>query len=227
MGIFSRLGDIINANLNALLDKAEDPEKIVRLMIQEMEDALVEVRSHAAKAIAERKERQRFLTQIDQQMLDWEARAELAIRKGREDLAKGALVEKSQLSERRAAVEREVQLISDQVVKLNDDIAGLQAKLADAKNRQRAIILKSRHAETTLKVRGHTHSTKIDEMLERFEYAERRIDRIEAEAESLELGRGRTVAQQIAELEAEDKISAELEALKARMQQGRNVEPGN
>lgn len=219
MGIFSRLSDIINANLNSLLDKAEDPEKIVRLMIQEMEDAMVEVRSHAAKAIAERKERERFLGQIDQQVLDWEARAELAIRKGRDDLAKGALVEKSQLAERRAAVEREVQLISDQVAKLNDDIAGLQAKLADAKNRQRAIILKSRHADATLKVRGHTHSNKIDEMLERFEYAERRIDRIEAEAESLDLGRGRTVAQQIAELEAEDKISAELEALKARVAQ--------
>lgn len=217
MGIFSRFSDIINANLNSLLDKAEDPEKIVRLMIQEMEDALVEVRSHAAKAIAERKERERFLYQIDQQALDWEARAELAIRKGRDDLARGALVEKTQLAERRVGVEREVQLITEQVTKLNDDIGSLQAKLADAKNRQRAILLKARHADATLKVRGHTHSSKLDQMLERFEYAERRIDRIEAEAESLDLGRGRTIAQQIAELESEDKISAELEALKSRL----------
>lgn len=219
MGMFSRLSDIINANLNALLDKAEDPEKIVRLMIQEMEDALVEVRSHAAKAIAERKERERFLQQIDQQALDWEARAELAIRKGRDDLARGALVEKSQLAERRVAVEREVALITEQVAKLNDDIGSLQSKLADAKNRQRAILLKARHADATLKVRGATHTSKLDQMMERFEYAERRIDRIEAEAESLDLGRGRSIAQQIAELEAEDKIHAELEALKARLAQ--------
>jgi phage shock protein A len=217
MGIFSRFSDIINANLNSLLDKAEDPEKIVRLMIQEMEDALVEVRSHAAKAIAERKERERFLHQIDQQAMDWQARAELAIRKGRDDLARGALIENAQLAERRVSVEREVQLITEQVTKLNDDIGSLQAKLADAKNRQRAILLKSRHADATLKVRGHTHSSKLDQMLERFEYAERRIDRIEAEAESLDLGRGRTIAQQIAELESEDKISAELEALKSRL----------
>ena len=92
MGIFSRLSDIINSNVNALLDKAEDPEKILRLMVQEMEDTLVELRTAAAKSIAERKERERFLISLETEQADWNARAELAINKGRDDLAKSALL---------------------------------------------------------------------------------------------------------------------------------------
>jgi len=219
MGIFSRLTEIANANINALLDKAEDPEKIVRLMIQEMEDALVEVRSHAAKSIAERKERERLLSNLDQQLLDWEAKAELAVRKGRDDLARSALLERAALVDRRVAIEKEVHLMVEQVAKLNDDIANLNAKLGDAKNRQRAILLKARHAEATLTTRGHTNNPRLHDMLDRFEHAERRIDRIEAEAEAMDLGRGRSVSQQIAELERDDKITLELQALKSRLEQ--------
>lgn len=219
MGVFSRLSDIINANLNSLLDKAEDPEKIVRLMIQEMEDTLVEVRSAAAKVIAERKERERQLTLLGDEQSDWEQKAELALRKGREDLAKAALSHKAALSDQSVQVKRDLGVLSDNLTKLNDDIAKLQAKLQDAKARQRTIVIRANNAHTSLKARTQIHSAKIDDMLNRFDYAERRIDAVEAQAESLDLGRAKTLNQAFVDLQAEERINSELEALKARVQQ--------
>ena len=219
MGVFSRLSDIINANLNSLLDKAEDPEKIVRLMIQEMEDTLVEVRSAAAKVIAERKERERQLSLLDQEQRDWEQKAELALRKDREDLAKAALSHKAALGDQSKQVAQDLGILGDNLAKLNDDIAKLQAKLQDAKARQRTIVIRAQNAQTSLKARTQIHSAKIDDMLNRFDYAERRIDAVEAQAEALDLGRAKTLNQAFADLEAEERIKGELEALKARVQQ--------
>lgn len=219
MGVFSRLSDIINANLNSLLDKAEDPEKIVRLMIQEMEDTLVEVRSAAAKVIAERKERERQLKLLDDEQADWEQKAELALRKGREDLAKAALSHKAALTDQSQQVTRDLGVLGDNLTKLNDDIAKLQAKLQDAKARQRTIVIRAQNAHTSLKAKTQIHSAKIDDMLNRFDYAERRIDAVEAQAESLDLGRAKSLNQAFVDLEAEERINSELEALKARVQQ--------
>ena len=219
MGVFSRLSDIINANLNSLLDKAEDPEKIVRRMIQEMEDTLVEVRSAAAKVIAERKERERQLKLLDDEQADWEQKAELALRKGREDLAKAALSHKAALTDQSQQVTRDLGVLGDNLTKLNDDIAKLQAKLQDAKARQRTIVIRAQNAHTSLKARTQIHSAKIDDMLNRFDYAERRIDAVEAQAESLDLGRAKSLNQAFVDLEAEERINSELEALKARVQQ--------
>lgn len=217
MGIFSRLSDIVNANIHAALDKAEDPEKLVRLMIQEMEDTLVEVRTHAAKAIAERKERSRHLELLETQALDWEQKAELALRKDREDLAKSALLQKATVNEQIGHVRRELEIIGEQLVKLNDDIGQLEAKLKDAKARQRTLLMRYQHAQTGLKVRGQVHSNKLAEAIERFDRAERRIDGLEAQAESLDLGRGRDLKREIADLEAEDRIAQELAALKQKL----------
>lgn len=217
MGIFSRLSDIVNANIHAALDKAEDPEKLVRLMIQEMEDTLVEVRTHAAKAIAERKERSRHLELLETQALDWEQKAELALRKDREDLAKSALLQKAAVNEQIGHVRRELEIIGEQLVKLNDDIGQLEAKLKDAKARQRTLLMRYQHAQTGLKVRGQVHSNKLAEAIERFDRAERRIDGLEAQAEALDLGRGRDLKREIADLEAEDRIAQELAALKQKL----------
>lgn len=217
MGIFSRLSDIINSNLNAVLDKAEDPEKIVRLMIQEMEDTLVEVRSAAARAIAERKDRERQLQLLDRDSSDWERKAELAITRGREDLARGALVEKARVNDQLASVRKELDLLGEQLTKLNDDIGKLQAKLDDAKTRQRSLLLRQQNATTQLKAKTQLHSNKIDDVLNRFDYAERRIDSVEAQMEALELGQRKGLAAQFHELEVDEKIQSELEALKARM----------
>jgi phage shock protein A len=217
MGVFSRLSDIVNSNINSLLDKAEDPEKIVRLMIQEMEDTLVEVRSAAAKVIAERKERERQLGLLAQEQGDWEHKAELALRKDREDLAKAALVHRAALADQAKAYEGDLAVLGANLAKLNEDIAKLQAKLQDAKARQRTIVLRAQNAQTSLKARSQIHSAKIDDMLNRFDHAERRIDAVEAQAESLDLGRAKTLGQAFAELEAEERVKADLEALKARM----------
>lgn len=217
MGIFSRLSDIINSNINSLLDKAEDPEKILRLMVQEMEDTLVELRTAAAKGIAERKERERFVQRLQQESADWGGKAELALGKGREDLAKSALIHRANLHEHQNVVDKEIALISEQLAQMNIDTGKLQAKLAEVKARQRTIVMRHDHAEKTLRARSQFANERVDNIMQRFDYAERRIDGLEAQSEALELGRERSLAQQFAELEADEKITAQLEELKARM----------
>src|SRR6056297_2368275 len=216
MGVFSRLSDIINANLNAALEKAEDPEKMIRLMIQEMEDTLVEIRSATAKCLAEKKERTRLLKRLEQQKLDWEHKAGLALDKGREDLARAALAEKTALGDRIQHLTDELSVYDEQLVRYDEDIARLQAKLEDARARQRAIVLRHRSATHQLKSRKQIHNDKIDDMLHRFDYAERRIDHIESEAESLDMGRkAKTLDEEIAGLEKDDRVEQELDALKS------------
>ena len=217
MGIFTRLSDIINSNINALLDKAEDPEKILRLMVQEMEDTLVELRTAAAKGIADRKERERFVVNLHAETTDWASKAELALVRGREDLAKSALVHKSNLTEHLVVVEKEVALISEQLAQLSEDTAKLQAKLAEVKARQRTIVLRHQHAENTLRARSQVANQRVEGMMQRFDYAERRIDGLEAQSEALAFGRQKSLSTQIAELEIDERITVELEALKARM----------
>lgn len=217
MGIFSRMTEIINANINAVLERAEDPEKLVRLMIQEMEDTLVEVRSTAARAIADKKEKKRALGYLEQEQLDWEQKAELALRKEREDLARAALVEKARVGDRIATLAEELALIDDNLAKLNDDISKLQAKLNDARNRQRSLAIRQRTAESQLKARNRIHDHRIDDVLQRFETAERRIDEVESEAEALELGRNRTLADEIQDLARDEAITDELSKLKQRV----------
>ena len=221
MGIFSRMGDIINANLNSALEKAEDPEKMIRLMIQEMEDTLVEVRSATAKCIAEKKERARLLKRLEEQRIDWERKAELALEKDREDLARAALIEKTALSDRIEYLNEELAQYEDQLAKYDGDIAKLQAKLTDARNRQRALVMRHRSASQQLKTRKHLYNDKIDEMLHRFDHAEQRIEQIESEAESLEMGRkGQALESEFRKLESDERIEAELAAMKSKKQQG-------
>ncbi len=139
MGIFSRLADIVNSNINAILDRAEDPEKIIRLIVQEMEDTLVEVRSAAVRTIAERKELERRIEALGREQEEWQRRAELAVTRGREDLAKGALIAKTRIAEELAREERQLAQLVQALAKENEDIAKLQAKLADAKAREKTL----------------------------------------------------------------------------------------
>ncbi|MBY6205303.1 phage shock protein PspA [Halomonas denitrificans] len=216
MGIFSRLGDIINANLNAALEKAEDPEKMIRLMIQEMEDTLVEIRSATAKCIAEKKERARLLKRLEEQKADWASKAELALDKDREDLARAALAEKTALGDRIEHLEDELSQYDEQLQKYDNDIARLQAKLDDARARQRTIVMRHRSAEHQLKSRRQIHNQKIEEMLHRFDAAERRVDHIESEAEAMDMGRQpKTLGDEFDSLARDDRVEEELESLKA------------
>jgi phage shock protein A len=217
MGIFSRFSDIVNANINAVLEKAEDPEKIIRLMIQEMEDTLVEIRSAAAKCIADRKELGRHIEHLEREHEEWARRAELAVRRDREDLARAALAEKQAISDRVEHMKVEMGNLEGQLDKFNADITQLQAKLNDAKTRQRSIVIRHKTATSQLSARKHIHSDKLDEMLYRFETAEQRIDRVESEAEAIDMGRGKTLAEEIEGLEDNDRVEAELAELKSKV----------
>lgn len=216
MSIFSRMSDIINANLNALLDKAEDPEKMVRLIIQEMEETLVEVRTTSARTIADKKELVRRRDWLSQESAEWERKAEVAIRKGREDLARGALVEKNKAAESVDAVDHEMVWLDETLAKLSVDTAALQAKIKDAKSRQHAIILRGKAAKSRLGVRRQLHETNIEDAMHRFEHYERKMDDLEGQVEAYDLGR-RTLSDEIDELESDEGIDAELASLKARI----------
>jgi phage shock protein A len=217
MGVFSRFGDIVNANINAVLEKAEDPEKIIRLMIQEMEDTLVEIRSAAAKCIADRKELRRHAEYLEREKSEWERRAELALRREREDLARAALTEKQAIDDQIGKLTLEAEVLDSQLDKFTADISQLQGKLNDAKLRQRSIVIRHQTAQSQLSARRHIHSDRIDEMLFRFESAERRIDKVESEAEAVAMGRNRTLASEIADLETDDRVEAELDRLKSKV----------
>ncbi len=223
MGIFSRLSDIINSNLTSILDKAEDPEKMIRLMIHEMEDTLVEVRSDAARIIADRKEAQRTLGRLEEACAEWQRKAELAITKDREDLAKGALLEKAKLEETAILLAEDVGALNAALEKHEADIVKLESKLREAKAKQKSVQARSDTAQSQIKVRKTVNDRRIDDAFARYEKMERRMDGLEGEVEAFDLGKGKTLSEEIAELEAESGIEDELAALKARMS-GRKTE---
>jgi phage shock protein A len=223
MGIFSRLADIINSNLNSILDRAEEPEKIIRLVIQEMEDTLVEVRSTAAKTIAEKKEATRRLARLAEAQQGWEQKAELALSKGREDLAKGALVEKSKLAEAGAMLREELEELDAMLHQGEADIAKLESKLREAKAKQQALAARHETASSRLKVRRNLYDGRVDDAFARFEQVEQKLDAAEGEVEAFDLGRGRSLAEEISELAAESAIEDELAALKARLAKSKDA----
>ena len=217
MGIFTRFSDIVNSNINAILDKAEDPEKIVRLMIQEMEDTLVEVRSAAARSIADKKDLNRKLTTLEREQEDWDSKAELALRKGREDLAKAALVEKSRATAAAEAVKADYQAVDEGLAKLNEDISRLEAKLQDAKARQKSLLARHKTANSRLAARRKIHESKIDDAMVRFEQYTRRIDDVEGRVEAYDMGLPKDLNHEIAGLAAEESIEKDFDALKRRV----------
>ena len=226
MGIFTRFSDIVNSNINAILDKAEDPEKIVRLMIQEMEDTLVEVRSAAARSIADKKDLNRKIEALDREQRDWSDKAELAMRKGREDLAKAALVEKSRVSGGVEVLKEDYLAVDEGLAKLNEDIARLESKLEDAKTRQKALLARHKTANSRLAARKKIHDYKIDDAMVRFEAYTRRIDDVEGRVEAYDLGLPKDLNHEFAGLEAEESVKEELDALKERVaaEQNRRAE---
>ena len=217
MGVFSRLSDIVNSNLNAMLDHAEEPQKMVRLMIREMEDTLIEVRSNAARTIAERKEIDRRLSQFETACTEWERKAEVAVAKGREDLAKAALVEKTKLTDALAMLRGEIGQLDEALDAHEADIAQLDTKLAEARAKERTLIARQETARSRLKVRKQLNQNRIHDALARFESIERRLDAAEGEVEAFDLGQRKSLEEELAELEAQDDIEKELAALKARL----------
>jgi phage shock protein A len=218
MSIFTRTRDIIAANFTDLLDKAEDPAKMIRMIILEMEETLVEVRSSAARTIADQKEMRRQIARLEKLQESWNEKAELALSKGREDLAKAALVEKQKAGDMASSLQAEIDVLDDALRASEADIAKLQGKLRDARTRQNAIQSRLESANNRIRMREVYAGTKVDEAFSRFDVLERRADMAEGRAEALALGAPpKTLEEEIAELRNAEKVDAELEALKARM----------
>jgi len=218
MGIFSRTRDIIAANVTDLLDKAEDPAKLIRMIILEMEETLVEVRSSAARTIADQKEMRRQIGKLDRLQDSWVEKAELALSKGREDLAKAALFEKQKAADMADQLKVEIDILDDALRANEADIAKLQTKLREARARQNAIMTRMQSAQDRTRLRELYSGPKTEDAFSRFDMLERQADLAEGQADALGLaGPPRTLDDEIAELRNADKVDAELEALKANI----------
>jgi len=220
MGIFSRLSDIVNSNLTSLLDRAEDPAKMIRLMIQEMEDTLVEVRADAARHIAEKKDATRRLDRLAAVQDEWAERAKLAVERDSEDLAKAALVEKAKAAETAKVITEDLDVLDDRLADLDADIGKLQDKLREAKAKQQTLLARTKTAQSRLSVRETLYDGRADAALARFDSLEKKVDDIEGRVEAYDLGGGKSLAQEIAELEADAEIEDELAKLKQSMGRG-------
>jgi phage shock protein A len=217
MGIFSRTRDIIAANVTDLLDKAEDPAKMIRMIIMEMEETLVEVRASAARSIADQKEMRRQIAKLDRLQESWLEKAELALSKDREDLAKAALVEKQKAADLADGLKAEIAVLDDALRASEADIAKLQGKLREARVRQNAIQSRLESAHNRTRMREMYAGPKVDEAFSRFDVLERHADYAEGQADALALGQPpKSLEEEIAELRNSEKIDAELAALKAK-----------
>ena len=217
MGIFSRTRDIIAANVTDLLDKAEDPAKMIRMIILEMEETLVEVRASAARTIADQKEMRRHILKLESLQESWTEKAQLALSKDREDLAKAALVEKQKAADMAGQLGEEIQVLDDALRASEEDIGKLQAKLREARARQNSIVARLESAHNRAKVREAYAGQKVEDAFSRFELLERRADLAEGRADALSLGApGKTLEEEIAELRSNDRVDAELAAMKAK-----------
>jgi len=215
--IFSRTRDIFAANMTELLDRSEDPARMIRMIILEMEETLVEVRASAARLIADHKDLQRQLVRLDGLQANWTEKAELALSKDREDLAKAALTERQKAGEMGDVLRAEMAGLNETLKGYEADIAKLQGKLREARARQNSIANRFESAVARAKAREMTHGSRTEEAFSRFELLERRADFAEGQAEALGMTAPKSLEEEIAELKASEKVDAELEAMKAAL----------
>jgi phage shock protein A len=223
MGIFSRTRDIIAANFTELLDQADDPAKMIRMIILEMEETLVEVRASAARTIADQKEMHRHTVKLEKLQADWSEKAQLALSKDREDLARAALVEKKRAVDMSEQLKQEIAVLDDALRAYEQDIQKLQTRLREARSRQTQIAARLESAENRVKLRTLMTTEKVGDALTRFDQLERRVDYAEGRADALSIADGTgqpSLADEIAALESSDKIDEELEEMKRALGKG-------
>ncbi len=217
MGIFSRTRDIFAANFTELLDRAEDPARMIRMIILEMEETLVEVRASAARSIADGKEMRRAISRLDELQNSWTEKAELALSKEREDLAKAALMERQKAADMADGLRAEIGVIEETLKAYEADISKLQGKLREARARQNAIANRIESAVTRAKASELLHGNRTEDAFSRFEVLERRADFAEGRADALGMTGPKSLEEEIAELRSSERVDAELEALKASL----------
>jgi len=220
MGIFTRFRDIISSNINSMLDSAEDPEKMIRMMIREMEDTLVEIKASCAGVMANSKKVQRQVADARARETDWNGKAELAVAKGRDDLAREALVEKRRYAQRSEALSEELEELNALVDKYKSDIRQLEEKLRNAREKQRVLV--QRHIHARRKRRAEEEIRRVDsaESILRFDQFENRIERMESEANLVNYGKKSDLEERIDQLASDDEIEQELAALKSKEKKG-------
>ncbi|MFA3792813.1 phage shock protein PspA [Aliiglaciecola sp. SL4] len=218
MGMFTRMSDIVQANLNAILDKAEDPQKVIRLIVQEMEETLVEIRSVAARSLADKKHLGRKQEKLQAQVKDWQNKATVAMKKEREDLARAALVEKNKAQESLKSLTKEMDVVDEAIAKLQEDTSRLQEKLKEARSRQKALDIRQQSVSVRLKAKTSQNVEKIDDAIARFEHYENRIDDLESQVEAYDLvSQSNSLSAQIEQLEQDENIEKELAALRKKV----------
>ncbi|MFP4174059.1 MAG: phage shock protein PspA [Candidatus Hydrogenedentota bacterium] len=219
MGIFSRMSDIISSNINSMLDKAEDPEKLVKMMIREMEDTLVEVKASCAGAMATKKRVQRELNTANERAREWADKAQLAVDKEREDLAREALMEKKRYTEKIESLKKELEQCDALVNQYQSDIQKLEDKLSSARERQRVLVQRHIHAKGKKRAEEGIRKVDTSDAMVRFERFENRIERMEAEADLVNMGRKPNLEEEFSRLKTDDSIDKELQELKNRRKQ--------
>lgn len=218
MGMFSRMTDIVQANLNSILDKAEDPHKVIRLIVQEMEETLVEIRSVAARSLADKKHLVRKQEKLQAQVTDWQNKASIAMKKDREDLARAALCEKNQAQDALAQLDKELEVVDEAIAKLQEDTGRLQDKLKEARGRQKSLDIRQRSASVRLKAKTNNSVEKIDDAISRFDHYEHRIDELESQVEAYDLvSETSSLTAEIKQLEIDENIENELAALRKKV----------
>jgi phage shock protein A len=217
MGIFTRFRDIVSSNINAMLDRAEDPEKMIKLMIREMEDTLVEIKASCAGVMAEQKRAERQQDELDSRVSFWEEKAGLSARKGRDDLAREALLEKRRYIDRREDLEREISELKLLIKQYQDDIKQLEGKLKLARNKQRMLVQRHIHAKRKRKAEEEIRRMDSADVIHKFDDLESRIERMESEAELVNFGKQSTLEEELDKLSANDDIEIELKALKEKL----------
>ena len=216
MALIDRIEDLIKSEINAFLDKAEDPQKMTAQIESELQDALAECRSTAAQIIAEQKGLSRQNDDFVKGIERWQQQAELAVSKGRDDLAKSALIEKQKLVDAQEENQKQAAQLEDALQKLNEDAARLSNKITEVKAKQQQFFRAQNSAVARLKVRSTLNSEEVQNVCARFSQLEQKVERIEAQVESYDIGKN-DVYQEFKQMEQDEKLSEELAALKQKV----------
>jgi len=214
MGIFTRFRDIISSNINAMLDKAEEPEKLIRLMIREREDTLVEIKTACAGVMAGSRKGERLLGGLQARARYWEEKAELAVKMDRDDLAREALIEKRKFTRQNETLESDLSEHDLLIEQYQNDIRQLEEKLKSARDKQRLLVQRHIHAQRKIQARKEIQRFDSTETLMKFDELENRIEHMEAEADLVNYGKKTSLEEELDRLSVDEEIESELQSLK-------------